>query len=120
MTLNPLFGLYFNLSGRWRQHAVWAIGLLVIVALGASMQNRLAGQSLSEVMAVWAGLLTFLQGIAILMIEHHMNVVMDLCRDSRIYVLNLGELLAHGSPTEIQNNPAVIKAYLGVRRNGRK
>jgi len=56
----------------------------------------------------------------IIMIEHHMNVVMDLCRDSRIYVLNLGELLAHGSPTEIQNNPAVIKAYLGERRNGRK
>ncbi len=56
----------------------------------------------------------------IIMIEHHMNVVMDLCRDSRIYVLNLGELLAVGSPTEIQNNRAVITAYLGERRNGRK
>ena len=57
----------------------------------------------------------------IIMIEHHMNVVMDLCRDSRIYVLNLGELLAAGTPTEIQSNhERVIKAYLGEKkeRNG--
>ncbi len=52
-----------------------------------------------------------------IMIEHHMNVVMDLCRDSRIYVLNLGSLLAVGSPAEIQNNPDVIRAYLGERKN---
>ena len=55
----------------------------------------------------------------IIIIEHHMAVVMDLCRDSRIYVLNLGSLLAIGSPQEIQNNPKVIKAYLGERKNGR-
>lgn len=59
-------------------------------------------------------------GYTIIMIEHHMNVVMDLCRGSRIYVLNLGSLLTVGSPQEIQNNPDVIKAYLGERRNGRK
>jgi branched-chain amino acid transport system ATP-binding protein len=53
----------------------------------------------------------------IIMIEHHMNVVMDLCRDSRIYVLNLGSLLTVGTPTEIQNNPDVIRAYLGERKN---
>lgn len=56
----------------------------------------------------------------IIMIEHHMNVVMDLCAGSRIYVLNLGDLLAVGSPSEIQNNPEVIQAYLGERKNGRK
>jgi len=55
----------------------------------------------------------------IIMIEHHMNVVMDLCRGSRIYVLNLGSLLAVGSPSEIQNNQQVIKAYLGERKNAR-
>jgi branched-chain amino acid transport system ATP-binding protein len=55
----------------------------------------------------------------IIMIEHHMNVVMDLCRDSQIYVLSLGSILASGSPQEIQTNPAVIKAYLGERKNGR-
>ncbi len=59
-------------------------------------------------------------GYTIIMIEHHMNVVMDLCRDSRIYVLNLGSLLTVGTPQEIQSNPDVIKAYLGERRNGRK
>ena len=53
------------------------------------------------------------------MIEHHMAVVMDLCCDSRIYVLNLGSLLTIGTPTEIQNNPLVIKAYLGERKNAR-
>jgi len=53
-----------------------------------------------------------------IMIEHHMKVVMDLCSGSRIYVLNLGSFLAVGSPEEIQTNPDVIKAYLGERRNG--
>jgi branched-chain amino acid transport system ATP-binding protein len=51
------------------------------------------------------------------MIEHHMAVVMDLCE--RIYVLNLGSLLTMGSPKEVQNNPQVIKAYLGERKNAR-
>ena len=53
-----------------------------------------------------------------IMIEHHMKVVMDLCTGSRIYVLNLGRFLATGSPEEIQANPDVIKAYLGERKNG--
>ena len=56
----------------------------------------------------------------IIIIEHHMAVVMDLCKDSRIYVLSLGSLLATGSPAEIQNNPQVIKAYLGERKNARE
>jgi len=56
----------------------------------------------------------------IIMIEHHMNVVMDLCAGSRIYVLNLGSLMASGSPAEIQSNPEVISAYLGAKRNGHK
>jgi branched-chain amino acid transport system ATP-binding protein len=55
---------------------------------------------------------------SIIVIEHHMAVVMDLCRDSRIYVLSLGSLLAVGTPLEIQNNEQVIKAYLGERKNG--
>ncbi len=55
----------------------------------------------------------------IIVIEHHMAVVMDLCCDSRIYVLNLGSLLTVGTPTEVQNNPDVIRAYLGERKNAR-
>jgi branched-chain amino acid transport system ATP-binding protein len=56
-------------------------------------------------------------GYTIIMIEHHMAVVMDLCRDSRIYVMQLGANLATGGPEEIQSNPQVIKAYLGERKN---
>jgi branched-chain amino acid transport system ATP-binding protein len=50
-------------------------------------------------------------GVAILMIEHIMRAVMSL--SDRIVVLNLGRLLAQGSPTEVANNPEVITAYLG-------
>ena len=49
--------------------------------------------------------------ISILLIEHDMNLVMNICE--RIYVLNYGTLLAKGSPDEIKNNKEVIKAYLG-------
>jgi len=58
------------------------------------------------------------QGYTIIMIEHHMAVVMDLCRQSRIYVMQLGANLATGGPEQIQNDPQVIKAYLGERKNG--
>jgi branched-chain amino acid transport system ATP-binding protein len=53
---------------------------------------------------------------SIIMIEHHVKVVMELCADSLIYVLNLGELLAMGGPREIQNDPKVIQAYLGEKK----
>ncbi|HPA14775.1 MAG TPA: ABC transporter ATP-binding protein [Desulfobacterales bacterium] len=52
------------------------------------------------------------QGVTILLVEHDMNLTMTIC--DRIIVLNYGKILAHGTPEEIQSNPAVMAAYLGT------
>ncbi len=52
------------------------------------------------------------QGLTILLVEHHMAIVMEVCE--RIVVLVHGEKIAEGSPEELRVNPAVIEAYLGA------
>ncbi len=54
-------------------------------------------------------------GVTVVLVEHDMDLVMDVCES--IVVLNLGKKLAEGTPREIQENPAVIAAYLGEDNN---
>ncbi len=50
--------------------------------------------------------------VSILLIEHDMSLVMNLCE--RVIVLNFGKIIAQGSPSEVKNNQDVIEAYLGT------
>ena len=50
-------------------------------------------------------------GLTVLVIEHDMSLIQQVCDD--IYVLNFGEIIAHGTHDEIKRNPQVIEAYLG-------
>jgi branched-chain amino acid transport system permease protein len=55
-------------------------------------------------------------GIGLLLVEHDLKLVMRLC--DKVVVLNKGQVIATGTPDEVQKNPAVIEAYIG-RRSGR-
>ena len=51
-------------------------------------------------------------GVAVVLVEHDIQLVMDVC--SQIHVLDLGRVLASGTPGEVQQDEAVLAAYLGA------
>lgn len=91
---------------------------LLEIAMGLSMRPRLLildeptqGLANSEIEAFNALIREVTPQTTVLLIEHNMDVVMDLA--DQITVLNFGETLATGTPAEIRANPAVQTAYLG-------
>jgi branched-chain amino acid transport system ATP-binding protein len=99
-------------------------GLARLVEVGRALATRprvllldepASGQDEAETAAL-AELLRSLaaDGMAVVLVEHDVDLVMQTC--DRIHVLDFGEMLAVGRADEIQANPAVIEAYLGVAR----
>ena len=92
---------------------------LLEVAMGLALAPRLLildeptqGLAAGEITRFKALLQSLVPGMTILLIEHNMEVVMELA--DRITVLQAGQVLACGSPAEVRANPAVQRAYLGA------
>jgi branched-chain amino acid transport system ATP-binding protein len=92
---------------------------LLELAMGLALTPRVLildeptqGLAASEIEGFKSLVQSLVPGMSILLIEHNMEVVMDIA--TRITVLNFGQILASGSPADIRTNPAVQEAYLGA------
>jgi branched-chain amino acid transport system ATP-binding protein len=70
-----------------------------------------SGLSQGEMDELSALLIGLRSSASVLLVEHHMDLVMSTC--DRLVVLNFGQVIAHGTPTEVSANPEVTTAYLG-------
>lgn len=91
------------------------LGVALAIATGASvimLDEPAAGLNTSEIEQLEDDLLRFRNdGGTILLVEHHMELVMEIC--DRVLVLDAGRLIAAGDPEQIASDPVVIEAYLG-------
>src|SRR5690554_4535883 len=98
-----------NLARRRRLELAKALAVRPKVLFLDELMAGLNPPALKEMIAFVRGLAE--SGIAIIMVEHIMEAVTDLCQE--VIVLAFGEQIAHGAPSDVMNDERVVEAYLG-------